>query len=209
MVGFNKYTLDEQKQRELAQIGSAQVFKNFSRAFHKISLIATIVRESFQKPGNNPVLHFTQGRHGNHNHLYQSSPPLPSSSSSSSFPSPSFFTCVCVNICARVCMWRKEVLIRCSYQSLLFFSWDNISHWTLISLDWLSTMSQGSPCLLTQLSTHRTEVIDLCHSHIWFFFEVWLLRIELRSSCLHHRPFIDWDFPPASRTPTSWQVQFQ
>lgn len=124
MVGFNKYTLDEQKQRELAQIGSAQVFKNFSRAFHNISLIATIGQESFQKPGNNPVLHSTQGHNDNHNHLL--------SIFSSSFfllfllllfpifP-PSFFTCICVNICARVCMWRKEVLIRCSYQSLYFF----------------------------------------------------------------------------------------
>lgn len=125
MVGLNKYTLNEQKQRELAQIGSAQVFKNFSRAFHKISLIATIGQESFQKPGNNPVPHSTQGHNDNHNHLL--------SIFSSSFfllfllllifpifP-PSFFTCVCFNICARVCIWRKEVLIRCSYQSLYFF----------------------------------------------------------------------------------------
>lgn len=126
MVGFNKYTLDEKKQRELAQIGSAQVFRIFSGAFHKNSLIATIVHELFQKPGNNPALHFTQGHNGNHNHLYQSSPPLPSSSSffsssSSPFPYPSFFICICVNICARVCMWRKEVLIMCSYQWLYFF----------------------------------------------------------------------------------------
>lgn len=59
--------------------------------------------------------------------------------------------------------------------TVFFFSWDNVSHWTrssLISLDWLSTTSQGSPCLPTQLSTLSTEVIDLCHSHIWFFWRV-------------------------------------
>lgn len=167
MVGFNKYTLDEQKQRELAQIRSAQVFKNFSRAFHKISLIATIGQESFQKPGSNPVLHFTQGHNDNHNHLYQSSPPpLPPLSP----PPPSLCVFVLIYVHACACggkRWLSGVLINRSS----FFSWDNVSHWTrssLVSLDWLSTMSQGS-LSPAQLSTHSTEVIDLCHSHIWFF----------------------------------------
>lgn len=217
MVGFNNYTLDEKKQRELAQIGSAQAFKNFSGAFHKIPLIATIVHESFQKPGNNPVLHFTQGHNGNHNHLYQSSPPLPSSSSffsssSSPFPYPSFFICICVNICARVCMWRKEVLIMCSYQWLYFF----------FLRQCLSLNTELTD--FTRLAVHHVPRIPLSphstlHSQHWgdrslpqsymIFFEGWLLRIELGSSCLLHRPFIDWDLPPASRTPTSWQLQFQ
>lgn len=78
---------------------------------------------------------------------------------------------------------RVHVEERGPYQVFLsiavFFYWDNVSHWTqnsLISLDWL-VKSQGPLCLSTQLSTHSTEFIDLCHNHIWFFFEMWMLRI--------------------------------
>lgn len=106
---------------------------------------------------------------------------------------PFLYTCLCALVClcmqVRVCAhgWRSEVYIG-SFQSCftLFVPRQDLSL-TLEPYDSARLASPQAPmiCLCLPTSTGMTSA----HQHAWHF--RWILRLELRSPCLHFNHFND------------------